>query len=182
MIDRFDPFNNSYTLAWDLDAGTVSNGELTIVGDGNWNGLWLNTQFTEGQGIIMRYKTEGGREWDMSFDNGASWGPELRSLGVVDYGYPGVSVFKGTDITAADDLKGNLQPKLGTWYQMMIVIGDDARFLVVISDITDPTQVILYEETFGEDWADLSWNFSIGVNQGTLTIDDFMKVSFSDIK
>lgn len=72
VIDRFDPFNNSYTLAWDLVAGTVSNGELTIVGDGNWNGLWLNSQFTEGQGVIMRYKIEGGREMDISFDNGAN--------------------------------------------------------------------------------------------------------------
>ena len=181
MIDRIDTFDSPNASAWDITAGSIENGELTIVGDGNWNGLWLNRQFTEGQGIIVRYKIEKAREWTSSFDNGADWGPEYRSLGISDFGYPQLSIFKGQNLTAANNLKGNLQPKMGAWYQIMMVIGDEGHFLVVISDTTDPTRAILHQETFGEDWADLSWYFNILVNQGTLAIDDFMEISFSDI-
>lgn len=183
VIDRIDTFESSNAPAWDLTAGHIENGALVVTGDGNWNGLMIKRQFLEGQGVVFSYKMEKGREWSPYFYNGVGWGTsEYLQLGIFDPGYPRLDIYKGKNLVAANNLKGNFRPKLDTWYQVMMVLGNDAHFLVVISDPSDPTRSIVYQEIYDTEWAGISWYFRIIVNQAVLKVDDFMEVSFSDIK
>ena len=166
---------------WDLYAGTIADGVLEVRGNNDWNGLIRKGSTLEGTGVIISFKYTSNPEFEIFFDHG-DWDTEpYRRFGVYILSYPRTNLWQGRN-SWWKPLQGNFEPKPDTWYSMLMAIGKDGEFLAIIWDLSNPSKTIAYHEDIGRDWAGLTWTFKIGANVGTAQFDDFMRISFADIK
>ncbi|MEA3350557.1 MAG: hypothetical protein U9Q82_08055 [Chloroflexota bacterium] len=179
-VTQTDYFESS--MGWDLWTGKISNGVLEIIGK-DWNGLAKRRKISEGEGIIIDFKYEKNSEFELMFDYGEWWTDPYRRFGIYIWGsYPKANLWLGKNGLGFNNLHGNFQPKADTWYTLLMAVDSDGEFLSLIWDPTDPTQIFSYHEKAGEKWAGYSWVFKLGANAGTITFDNFMKITFDEMK
>jgi endonuclease/exonuclease/phosphatase family metal-dependent hydrolase len=186
-ILRFDNFENTCTKSkWNSDWTTekFSEGMIAVVGEGNWqSGVSRNKDFSEGQGVILRFMFEKGTEASLFIDNG-DWNTDpYRRFGLsIEQDSIQTDLWQGREGMGGKNLNGNFEPKPETWYNLMIVISKNGEFLEAIWDPNDPTRVISYQEQLGKKWIGFPWRFSIGTNIGNVLIDDYSEIIFDKIK
>lgn len=165
-----------------MSAAQVRNGSLEIVG-ANWNGLVRNQQLSEGQGVVANFTYNDGSLFEMLIDH-AEWGTtQYKRFGMyMVENSVSVNVWAGTNSLGGAPLIGNLILYPDTPYTMMIAILPGGEFMGVIWDPSDPSQAITYHEKIGKNWANLTWNFKIGADRGTILFDNYNEFRFNSLK
>lgn len=187
QVLRFDNFEDACTKSkWNSDWTTekFSDGVIAVVGEDYWKaGISRNKDFSEGQGVVLRFKFEKGTEANIFFDSGDWSTNSYRRFGInIRQDSVQTDLWQGNTGMGGKNLNGNFKPKPETWYNLMIVISKNGEFLEAVWEPNDPTQVVTYHEQLGEKWTGLTWLFSIGANTGTVLIDDFSEIVFDKIK
>lgn len=180
VVSHIDSFES--TTGWDLYAGSISNGSLEIIGN-DWNGLMKRGSFSEGEGIIVDFKYDKNSEFEVFFDYGEFGTDPYRRLGIyVSSSYPKANLWLGKNGLGFNNLYGNFKTKPDTWYSLLMALDENGEFLAIVWDPIDTSRVISYHEGAREKWAGLTWDFRIGANAGTIVFDDFMEITFDEIK
>lgn len=176
----FDSFDTN--IGWNPDNGTVTNGVLEIKGDNQWNTVRREDTLSLGEGIILKFKHNIASEFEIYFDHGSWNTDDYRRFGVYLGNHPQVNLWQGSNCKECEDRQGDFQPLPDTWYNLFMVIGDSGKFMAILWDPNDISKALMYRGIMGETWTGLEWNFAIGVNKGTILIDDFSLFSFTTIK
>ncbi|MFN8382517.1 MAG: hypothetical protein U0V02_11275 [Anaerolineales bacterium] len=139
---------------------------------------------TYGDGIILMFKLQNANEVSgFSFDTGVWRTDSDRGFGIINTTHPRVELTQGKDVIDRSHLRGNLSLKTDTWYNILMAIGKNERFLAVVWDPTDETHRAIYNITLGEKWSDKRWSFDIVIwGDETISIDDFYRISFGEFQ
>ncbi|HNE05486.1 MAG TPA: endonuclease/exonuclease/phosphatase family protein, partial [Anaerolineales bacterium] len=186
QVLRFDNIEDACTKPkWNSDWTTekFSDGVIAIVGEDYWKaGVSRNKDFSEGQGVVLRFKFEKGTEANIFFDSGDWSTNPYRRFGMnIRQDSVQTDLWQGKTGMGGKNLNGNFKPKPETWYNLMIVISKNGEFLEAVWEPNDPSQVVTYHEQLGEKWTGLTWRFSVGANTGNVLIDDFSEIIFDKI-
>lgn len=181
-VISIDTFDKNTGLWWLDSAGTFKDGGLEIIGK-DWNGIGREGILKEGKGVIIDFTFTRGSVFEIFFDKGDWWTDSYRRYGVYVYNsYPAVNVWSGKNGLGGAYLSGNFSTKPETTYSLMIAILPNGEFLSVIWDPSDPSKTIRYRENIGETWSNISWNFRIGADKGTILFDNYRVISFDGVK
>lgn len=182
--DDFDYLDKWFK--WSPDSGTLSDGMFELTGLKGWmSGLELRDHLVEGQGVVVKYKTMKNKDFNSEFVfvSGAWQTDSFRQFGIYNGMQPKADLYQGNNGLGWNNLHGNLTLKADTWYNLLLAIGKNGEFLAVIWNPDNPTQQIRYHETIGKKWAGLNYKFQAKANIGeTMFIDEFLKISFDEIK
>ena len=162
----------------------ISNGWLLLVGrgDNGWHGLSNKAIFQAGTGVVINFEFTPDEFFEMYFEQGA-WATDFyKRFGVyVNEDYSNANLFMGRERTDFHVLPGNLAFNKGTWYSLLMAVGEGGNFLALIWDPTDPQKNLQYR-TVMENWRDIRWTFRIQLNTGAVLFDDFQEIQFDRIK
>jgi hypothetical protein len=182
--DNFDNMDNWFK--WSSDSGTLTNGIFELTGLEGWmSGLELKNHLIEGQGVVVKYKTMKNKDFNSEFVlvSGEWETDSFRQFGIYNGMRPKADLYQGKNGLGWNNLNGNLTLKADTWYNLLLAIGKNGELMAVIWNQDNPTQRIIYHETIGKKWAGLDYRFQSKANIGeTMFIDDFLKISFDEIK
>lgn len=187
QVLRLDNFEDACTKPkWNSDWATekFSDGVITVIGEEYWKaGVSRNKDFSEGEGIVLRFKFEKGTEANIFFDSGDWSTSPYRRFGInIRQDSVQTDLWQGKTGMGDKNLNGNFKPKPETWYNLMIVISKDGEFLEAVWEPDNPGHVITYHQQLGDNWTGLTWRFKIGANKGKVLIDDFSEIVFDKIK
>lgn len=187
QVIRMDDFHDlNKWNKWNTGTGNLSNGMFELTGQAEWmSGLELKEKLSEGFGIVLKYKTIKNTDFNSEFVFATGdWETDsFRQFGVYNGKRPKADLYQGNNGIGGSNLHGNLSLKADTWYNLLMVVGKDGEFLAAVWNPTDPSQKTIYHEIIGPKWAGLSYKFQAKANiNETMYIDDFMKVSFDEIK
>jgi endonuclease/exonuclease/phosphatase family metal-dependent hydrolase len=187
QISRSDPFDDPCTFSrWNSRWKTekFTNGRLEIAGEESWQAFASRyKQFSEGQGVILRFQFAKGSEFGIHFDNTA-WNTGLyRRFGInVRDEKIRSTTWQGPTEIRLEDLSGNLDPAPDTWYNLLLALGRNGDLKVMVWDPARPSRTLQYRVHMGEQWTVLPWILEVGANKGSVWVDDFSEISFSAIK
>jgi len=68
-----------------------------------------------------------------------------------------------------------------TWYNLLLAIGNKSNFLLIVWERDNPTNQIVYSRQLS-NWNDIDWELIFDSHYGTVRFDDYMEISFSEIK
>ena len=179
-----DPFDSSNSLInWEWGSnqvGTIANGVLELKGVSAGG----KEQLTYGDGIMLKFKLQNANDVSgFSFDTGVWRTDSDRGFGIINTTHPHVGLTQGTEVIDQSHLRGNLSLETDTWYNILMAIGENETFLAIIWDPADETQRVIYNVKLGEKWSGKRWLFDIVIwGDETISIDDFYRISFGEIK
>jgi len=180
----FDNMNGWGT--WNSETGYVSDGVFNLTGQKGWSsGLYYSQKFGAGYGVSLKFKTTKNTDWQSGFVlMSGNWDTDsFRSIGVYNGKRPKVNLFQGKQSLIGGTVGGNFSPKADTWYNLLLAVGKNENYLVVIWNPEDPSKQLVYREKLGEKWTGLQSQFTAQANIGeTVYIDDFLFLTFSDFK
>jgi hypothetical protein len=163
---------------------TAKDGVLHMQGR-DWQGLlYAPYKYKEGQGALFDFMFEqdgGTPEFETYVDVGEWWTPSYRRFGVYLTLSPQANMWIGSQ-GSGKYLTGDLKLAPDVWYQVLLVVGENADFLGVIRDPANPGPVRSYRIPMGTQWAGNTWTFAINGTRGRMLIDNWMSISFSSIK
>ena len=176
-------FDDPLGSGWNIYAGAVENGVMEIISDKDWIGASRDREFGEHEGVVIDFNYSMNSLSEIYVDRGVWDTDQYRRFGVyVGVGQAGTNVYAGRTDGGGSSLSGNLTLQAGTTYKLLIAILPNGEFLEAIWNPSDPTETLFHREKFDESWAGLTWSLWIGVNQGTLQLDNFNELSFSSAK
>jgi endonuclease/exonuclease/phosphatase family metal-dependent hydrolase len=186
-VSHFDGFDNVcpfavWTSRWKTER--VSNGILEIAGEAPWQAsVSRYRDFIPGQAVLLRFRFTRGSEFEIGFENTA-WNSDLyRRFGVNLRDDAAQAVlWQGAAGMRGENLKGDLYPKPDTWYQLLLALDKQNEFSVQMWEPGDPSHKLHYRERMGELPAQLRWTFSIGADEGQISMDDYTELSFDAFK
>jgi hypothetical protein len=177
-VDTFDTGDD-----WDLSSvGRLTDGALELIGAQNWNGVVTHKgTFIEGTGILVNFKYTQGADFELHFDNG-QWGTDFyKRFGVfLTLGYAKSNHWNGKNLTE-NYLRGNFYHAPDTWYSLLMALGKDGDFFVIIWDPSNPDKITSDRQKI-ETWKGLYWAFRMGADKGTILFDDFTRIEFDKLK
>jgi hypothetical protein len=178
-IDNFDKDSSKWGVG--LASGGIRNGVLEVIGK-DWNGVRRYTSFRDNQGIIIDFTYTHGSVFEMYVDNG-SWDTDsYKRFGIyVEGNSARVNVWAGKNGLGGARLSGNFSPKPDTTYSLLMAILPNGEFLGVIWDLSDSTKTIYYREKIGKNWSDLTWEFAVGADKGTIIFDNYREITFDSV-
>ena len=178
-----DAFDDPLGGGWNIYAGAVENGVMEIISDQDWIGASRSNEFGEYEGIVIDFNYSANSLSEIYLDRGTWDTDQYRRFGVyVGGSQAGTNIYDGRTDRGGSSLSGNLTLQPGTTYKLLIAILPNGEFLEAIWDPSDPSETLFHRERFVESWARLTWSLWIGVNQGTLQLDNFNEISFSSAK
>ncbi len=185
-VTAFDDFTTADGwTTYNLGTGVLQDGVFQITGQEDWSsGLVRNTTFSEGQGVVLDFKYSKGSEFEFILEAGEYQTESYRRFGVFGFEFPQANLTQGPNALGHKNLQGNFQPHPDTWYNFMVGIGFDGNFIAVIWAPSDPSDFIIYKESIGEKWDNLTWTFTAkAADTGmSLYLDKFAEIAFSAIK
>jgi len=75
---------------------------------------------------------------------------------------------------------GNFSVTPDTWYLLLLAIGKDSVYIVVLRDPLNPDESLRYRRKF-EEQTKPTWKFHLNVNKDTILFDDFAEIEFDNI-
>ncbi len=184
-VDSYDPLNNVFGWTVHDPTAALINGVFELRGTPGWqSSFWPRRQFQDGQGLMVRFEVQNANaRSELVVVTGQWMTDSFRQFGVYNAVTPKGDLFQGTLDLGGYDLQSSLSLLGGTWYDLLLAIGRNGRFLAVIWDPDHPDRRATYDLAAGPAWAGRSWVFLPKVNEGeTLGIDDFYRISFDAIK
>ncbi len=184
-IVQYDPFNDMGGWNYRTDTGDLTNGMFVLAGTPGWqSSFWPQKQFTEGQGLAIRFKVDhANARSEFVFVTGDWLTDTFRQFGIYNSFIPKGDLFQGTLNLGGYDLQGTLDIQADTWYELLLAVGRDGHFLAVVWNPDDPSQRVVHDIAGGPNWAGRSWVFLPKANAGeTVYVDDYFRLIFGDIK
>jgi hypothetical protein len=146
-------------------------------------GASRSNEFGEYEGIVIDFNYSANSLSEIYMDRGQWDTDQYRRFGVyVGGGQAGTNVYAGKTDRGGAGLSGNLTLQHTTTYKLLIAILPNGEFLEAIWNPSNSSETLFYREKFDESWAGLTWSLWIGVNQGTIQLDNFHEISFSGAK
>jgi hypothetical protein len=178
-IDTYDDGNQG-----DIRSGPVSGGTIKLSGEGgdHWGGYQSIVTFQEGKGIVIKFKFSQASVFNMFFDSG-TWqtDPYKRFCINLDNGYPSSDLWIGKNGFNPHNLRRNFYPLPDTWYSLLMVVGKDGDFFLLVWDPSNPGKIIQDRQAL-KKWEGNSWTFTMQANKGVIYFDDFTEIKFDKIK
>jgi hypothetical protein len=178
-IDTYDDGNHG-----DIQFDSISNGAIKLTGEGGdtWGGDNTKVTFQEGEGIVIKFKFSQASVFEMYFDSG-SWQTDLyKRFGLyLDNGYPSSNLISARNGFNSHYLRRNFYPLPDTWYSLLMVVGKNGDFFLLIWDLANPENIIQDRQEFVE-WSGYRWTFHMQANKGVILFDDFTEIKFEKIK
>lgn len=182
--DSFDNLNN--WDIWNPGTGKILNGMFELQGqEGYLSGLVFKEKIRAGYGVVLKFKTVKNADFQSEFvlATGEYQTDSFRQFGIYNGKRPKADLIQGNNGIGGNNLNGDLSLKADTWYNLLMVVGKDGEFLTVIWNPDDVSKQIIYHEKIGAKWAGLNFEFQSKANIGeTMYIDDFLLISFGEIK
>lgn len=177
-----DPFDNNDSLN-NWTSGKVVDGIFELK-RGITDGSYKRQRLISGDGVILKFKLQNASDVSgFSFDTGVWRTDSDRGFGIINATHPHVTITQGKEVIDQSHLRGNLSLKTDTWYNILMAIGKNEKFLAVIWDPADESHRVIYNITLGEKWSGKTWAFDIVIwGDETIYIDDFYRISFEDIQ
>ena len=183
QVVYLNTFDDPLGSGWNIYAGAIENGVMEIISDQDWIGASRSNEFGEYEGIVLDFNYSANSLSEIYLDRGAWDTDQYRRFGVyVGVGQAGTNVYEGRTDRGGSSLSGNLTLQPGTTYKLLIAILPNGELLEAIWNPSDPSETLFHREKFDESWAGLTWSLWIGVNQGTIQLDNFNEISFSGPK
>ncbi len=178
-----DTLDDPLGSGWDLYAGTIENGVMEIIGNEDWNFVSRNGEFAEYQGIVIDFNYSTNSLSEIFLEHG-TWDTDgYRRFGVyIGSDHAELNKYAGKNDHGGENFSGNLTLEPGSNYSLLLAILPNGEFLEVIWDPSVSSETLIYREKFDETWAGLTWSLWIGVNQGTIQLDNFNEIRFSSAK
>ena len=183
QVNYIDTFDDPLGIGWDLYAGKIENSVLEIMGNEDWNFVARNGEFGEYEGIVIDFNYSTNSLSEIFLEYG-TWDTDgYRRFGVyIGSDHAELNRYEGKNDHGGANLSGNLTLQPGTTYSLLIAILPNGEFLEVIWNPSFSSETLIYREKFDETWAGLTWSLWIGVNQGTIQLDNFNEIGFSSAK
>ena len=183
--DNFNNLNNWST--WNSASGKLSDGMFELQGQtGYLSGVGFNQKIGEGYGVAIKYKLVNNVDYKSQFivTTGEWQTNSFRQIGIYNGRKPKAALYQGKNIIGGNNLLcTNLTLQKDTWYNFLIVVGKGGEFLSAIQNPDNPLEQCVYHETIKENWTGLNFEFQVIADIGeTVYIDDFMLLSFGEIK
>ena len=184
-MDDFDNWQTGYPKSV-----FVSDGKLELNCEGEFASFTTieRLNLVEGEGFIIHYMRETTNAWGGLISLlGGDWQTDSwRKFGIHNANYPELQTIldKGLDEFGGAAVPGRLAFETNKWYVLLFAVGKDGELLAVMWDLDDPDQRLVYHEKLGDDWAGIEWSFDLAAtDDGEFAyFDNFMKISFSEIK
>jgi hypothetical protein len=186
QIKRTDSFSdlNSW-LVWDEDSVSLDNGQVTLVGQPDWNSaLVFNTPILENQGIVLNFKTLNNLDSksEFVFISGEFQTADFLQFGMYNGPTPKADLYQGSSIIGYAYLHGNYTIRKDAWQTLVMAVDDQGNFLAVVFDPQNPSNRFYYLEEPGEKWKNREWNFRITATKAeSIHVKDFQLFVFSEI-
>jgi hypothetical protein len=177
-----DPFDNNNSFN-NWTQGNVVDGIFELKW-GVTNVSYKGQRLIYGDGVILKFKLQNANDVSgFSFDNGVWRTDSDRGFGIINTTHPHVTITQGKEVIDQSQLHGNLSLKTDTWYNILMAIGKNEKFLAVIWDPTDESHRIIYKISLGEKWSGKTWAFDIVIwGDETISVDDFYRISFGEMQ
>lgn len=163
---------------WDCNSVNVTDGMMVVTGNSNCGRL---TTFQEGTGVLTSFKLDKDSNFEFYFDDRlGQWDTNsYKRFGFATGPKNGTeaSVFNGRNWIGSR-LKS---PKPEIWYNLLLAVGNDTKFLLLVWERDNPTSQIMYKGQFTE-WNGAEWKLNIGSFYGTVRFDNYAEISFSEMK
>ncbi|MDR3577907.1 MAG: hypothetical protein P4L50_28925 [Anaerolineaceae bacterium] len=183
-INRFDDLTGWFTN--NSKSGVLVDGTFELTGQKDWSsGLSQTTQIGEGQGIILKFKFSTATEFEVIYEYGDRQTDAYRRFGIsAGTAKPEAILTLGKNPLGFNVLPGNFIPQADTWYNCFMGVGKNGTFLGLIWNPADPTKVIMHKELLGQNWAGLTWQFTVKVADVGMNVyvDDAENVTFGQFK
>ena len=182
-VDSFDTLGD-WTPS-NSDTGLLTNGTFIITGQtGGMSSLAKNTSLSEGQGVLLDFQYNNRTQFEFIFESGEPKTDNYRKLSVSGSGSPTITLTQGKNSLGTSRLTGNFVARPSNWYGYMAGIGTTGNFVVIMWDKNTPTHLVKYQKNLGDNWDNLSWQFSAKVADKymKLTLDNFSVIKFDEIK
>ena len=184
VLQTNDFANACRAARWASDWKTsgIANGELQISGQAPWQAhVNRYRNLYPGQGIALRARFAPGTEFEASLDNQA-WDPEryLRFGVNLRADAAQAVTWKGTAIQGAN-LAGNLYPKPGIWYMLILALDRQGNYYLHMTDPAAPGQQLEYRGQVDGFIPDSAWTFGIAADKGQVAISGETEFAFEEI-
>ena len=178
-----DTFDDPLGGGWDLYAGTIENGVMEIIGNEDWNFVSRNGGFGEYKGVVIDFNYSTNSLSEIFLEHG-TWDTDgYRRFGVyIGSDHAELNKYAGKNDHGGANLSGNLTLEPDTTYSLLIAILSNGELLEVIWDPSNSSEALIHREKLDETWSGLTWTLWIGVNQGTIQLDNFNEIGFSSAK
>jgi hypothetical protein len=182
----YDDFTEALEI-WSFEEGLAgfADGVVTLIdrGPGNCCAIfWRAEPLALDQAVVVRFSYDPGAWFGVSVDTGFDnfgtdtyrrWGFSVevpwREESVI------FDVVEGTEdlFTSALDI----ELVAGRDYLAVLAPRSDGMFQMWLADPIDPETTATYIQEFGVDWLSPEWQFSFGVGQEVVRVDEFWAVS-----
>lgn len=182
QVVQTDTFDDSLADKWNVTNGTLDNGTLKIIGNNNYDGVFRNRDFGEGEGIIIDFNYSQDAKFELLMDRGDYNSDAYKRFGIfIESNVVSVNE-RGGGNTNGSGFSGNLILEPDKTYSLFIAILPDAEFMQVIWDPSDPSKSLSYREAMNQAWSGINWTFYIQAGSGTIHFDNFREITFSGAK
>lgn len=178
MFDDISAFEFEIFGNYDLSNGLIMLDDPVVSGD-PWvdgsSGLASNFQIEQRNGYLLLFRSKPDTFFIISFEFGPFDDPSYRAFWVVNGDE--YSVWSGTNQIISRSL--NFQFNSDTWYYMLMWLNADG-VEGKIWEKSDPNTNIFFSADTGSEWASTEFNYSVNVAAGTVEIDEFQELKFSE--
>jgi hypothetical protein len=184
-VISYDPLDSMSNWNFSNETGALTNGVFELNGSPGWHSsFWPKQRFNEGQGLVIRFKVQmANARSEFVFVTGDWMRDSFRQFGVYNAVTPKGDLFQGDSDLGGYDLRGGLTMQSGTWYDLLLAIGQNGHFLAVIWNPNDEARRAVHDVMGGANWAGRGWVFLPKANSGEIVYaDSFYRLSFGDIK
>jgi hypothetical protein len=168
---------------WEYTGGFVkaSDGLVEVNGAPDW-GAYLHRppSLGDNRGVLLVFRYDADSEFLISLMSGQPNKSDYREWSIGhDYR---VTSRQGESDYHSNPLGGNLTWSPGTWYYLLLAIGQEGELVTRVWQHDDPSQQSEYRQMLGGDWAEQDWRFEISANQGKVYLDSYTEISYSNIR
>jgi len=177
-VTSADWFDTLSTDTWGCNSVNVTDGMLLVNGGSGCSRL---TTFHEGEGVLISFKLDKDSNFEFYFDDRlGQWDTNsYKRFGFATGPRNGTeaSVWNGKNWIGSR-LRS---PKPEIWYDILLAVGKDTKFLLLVWERDNPTSQIVYNGQFTK-WNGAEWKLEIGSFYGTVHFDNYAEISFSEMK
>ena len=180
LTDDFSNLNGWYT---EKRFGSIKNSGFEFIGHDYWeSALIFKKNFFGSQGIIIDFMITGNHKQyktEFVFTTGTWETDTFRQFGLYIGKSPRADLFQGANAIGGPILNGNLLIKPDKWFRLLMTVGKDGQFLVLVWDPEDPSNRLVYFEKLSDKWENKTWEFMAkGDEGGDMFVDNFRLLSF----
>lgn len=200
LIDTFDEVSGKWyqgsgylDVADGVGSISVTSEGFSFLFPGSFEGDYH--RFSEGNGVFFKFKLPDGdlSRSTITFQSGMDGSIEYTERGVAfEYNTLNKSYISSmvgwlgegdgiSNILSSQRLDGNLMVLPDKWYNIMMVINRHGELLLKVWDPEIPEERLIKQTSFGENWQERDYIFSIFTigSETTMYMDDFVEFDFS---